>query len=90
MLCRICAARADLFHKIAHEKFNLFINCSQRVTDQQQRFPDKTSTEILNDLLAEHNWIDEVTFYFVSLKFIKGLISFISFTVVPQYAKLLG
>jgi len=59
-LCRICAARADLFHKIAHEKYNLFINCSQRVTEQQQQFPGKTSTEILNDLLAEHNWIDEV------------------------------
>ncbi|KAL7732992.1 hypothetical protein ACLKA6_002799 [Drosophila palustris] len=60
VLCRICAARADLFHKIAHEKFNLFINCSQRVSEQQQQFPDKTSTEILNDLLAEHNWIDEL------------------------------
>jgi len=27
---------------------------------QLQQFPGKTSTEILNDLLAEHNWIDEV------------------------------
>lgn len=90
VLCRICAARADIFHKIAHEKFNLFINCSQRVTQQQQEFPDKTSTEILNDLLAEHNWIDEVTLDFVSLKFIKCLIVFLLFTGIPQYAKCLG
>uniref|UniRef100_A0A1B0G904 DUF4211 domain-containing protein n=1 Tax=Glossina morsitans morsitans TaxID=37546 RepID=A0A1B0G904_GLOMM len=60
LLCRICAARADIFHKIAHEKYNLYINCSRRVSELQQENPGKTSTEILNDLLAEHNWIDEL------------------------------
>ncbi|XP_017493306.1 PREDICTED: coiled-coil domain-containing protein 82-like [Rhagoletis zephyria] len=60
LLCRICAARADIFHKIAHEKFNLYIHCSRRVAEQQQEYPGKSSTEILNDLLAEHNWVDEL------------------------------
>lgn len=60
LLCRICAARADIFHKIAHEKYNLYVNCARRVSELQSENPSKSSTEILNDLLAEHNWIDEV------------------------------
>uniref|UniRef100_T1PHZ1 DUF4211 domain-containing protein n=1 Tax=Musca domestica TaxID=7370 RepID=T1PHZ1_MUSDO len=60
LLCRICAARADIFHKIAHEKYNLYVNCSRRVSELQAENPNKSSTEILNDLLAEHNWIDEL------------------------------
>ncbi|CAD7005589.1 unnamed protein product [Ceratitis capitata] len=49
-----------IFHKIAHEKYNLYIQCSSRVAEQQQECPGKSSTEILNDLLAEHNWVDEL------------------------------
>lgn len=61
LLCRICAARADIFHKIAHEKYNLFAICTRRVGEHQKEMPGKSSTDILNDLLAENNWVDEVS-----------------------------
>ncbi|XP_055857096.1 uncharacterized protein LOC129919977 isoform X2 [Episyrphus balteatus] len=60
LLCRICAARADIFHKIAHEKYNLFAICTRRVGEHQKELPGKSSTDILNDLLAENNWVDEL------------------------------
>lgn len=60
LLCRICAERADIFHKIAHEKRNLFETCSKRVHQERLRDPYKGTTMILKDIMADINWIEQV------------------------------
>lgn len=60
LLCRLCASRIELYHKIAHQKFNMFIECRKRVAEQSAQHPHKLPTDILNEMLADDPWISMV------------------------------
>lgn len=60
LLCRICASRLELYHKISHQKFNMFTQCTQRVANHRALFAQKLPTDILNEMLADDSWITDV------------------------------
>lgn len=62
LLCRICASRVELYHKISHQKHMMFGRCVKRVAEKRAMYPPKMSTDILNELLADDCWIAEVRF----------------------------
>lgn len=60
MLCRNCTARCGLYHKISHQKYLMFIECSRKVSQKNEQDPTKGSTAMLNELLADETWLAQV------------------------------
>lgn len=74
VLCRNCLNRCQLFHKIAHQKYLTFIECSKKVAEKNSQDPLKGTTVILNELLADEAWLAQVltfiaTFSTLSIRF---------------------
>lgn len=60
LLCRGCMTRCELFHKIAHQKYLMFMQCSKKVAEKNGEDPNKGTTVILNELLADEAWLAQV------------------------------
>lgn len=60
-MCRICANRVELFNKITHQKYLMYIECAKRVTEKRTAESHKDTTCILNELLADENWLNQVS-----------------------------
>lgn len=60
LLCRMCAARVELYHKITHQKYLMYIECSKKVAEKNMQDPNKGTTVILNELLADNVWLAQV------------------------------
>lgn len=61
-MCRICASRVELMNKVIHQKYLMFIECAKRVSEKRALDPNKDTTCILNELLADENWLNQVNF----------------------------
>lgn len=59
-MCRICASRVELYNKITHQKYLMYVECAKRVTEKRTTDPQKDTTCILNELLADENWLCQV------------------------------
>lgn len=62
-MCRVCVNRVELFNKITHQKYLMYIECAKRVTEKRTAEAHKDTTCILNELLADENWLNQVSNY---------------------------
>nr|XP_022906225.1 uncharacterized protein LOC111418023 isoform X1 [Onthophagus taurus]XP_022906226.1 uncharacterized protein LOC111418023 isoform X1 [Onthophagus taurus] len=62
LMCRICANRVQLLNKITHQKYLMYIECAKRVADKRISDPQKDTTCILNELLADEAWLNQLFF----------------------------
>lgn len=60
-MCRICANRIELFSKITHQKYLMYIECAKRVAEKRTAESHKDTTCILNELLADESWLNQVS-----------------------------
>uniref|UniRef100_A0A1B0C828 DUF4211 domain-containing protein n=2 Tax=Lutzomyia longipalpis TaxID=7200 RepID=A0A1B0C828_LUTLO len=59
-LCGACNENLRMHHRLSHQKYSLFMACTQKVQERGTQEPGKTSTTILNELLAEDSWLEEL------------------------------
>lgn len=59
-MCRLCSTRVELFNKVAHQKYLMYIECAKRVAEKRSADPHKDTTVILNELLADETWLSQV------------------------------
>ncbi|KAK4886206.1 hypothetical protein RN001_002477 [Aquatica leii] len=60
LMCRICASQVELFNKITHQKYLMYIECAKRVAEKRTTDPHKDTTCILNELLADEYWLTQL------------------------------
>jgi hypothetical protein len=60
LMCRLCAARVELSNKVTHQKYLMYIECAKRVGEKRTSDPNKDTTCILNELLADESWLNQV------------------------------
>ncbi|XP_043529870.1 uncharacterized protein LOC122539192 isoform X4 [Frieseomelitta varia] len=60
LLCRVCQAKIALYNKVAHQKYLMFLECARRVADKRVADPHKDTTIILNELLADETWLNQL------------------------------
>lgn len=53
--------RCELFHKLSHQKYSMYIECAKKVTEKNAQDPMKATTAILNELLADEPWLAQVS-----------------------------
>lgn len=56
----MCAARVELYHKITHQKYLMYVECAKKVAEKNMQDPNKGTTVILNELLADNVWLAQV------------------------------
>jgi len=59
-MCRICVSRVELASKVIHQKYLMYIVCAKRVSEKRSSDPTKDTTCILNELLADENWLNQL------------------------------
>lgn len=60
LMCRICSERVELMNKITHQKYLMYIECAKRVSEKRSTDPNKDTTCILNELLADESWLNQL------------------------------
>ncbi|KAJ8678761.1 hypothetical protein QAD02_014548 [Eretmocerus hayati] len=60
LFCRVCQTKVALFNKVAHQKYLMFLECARRVGDKRLQDSQKDTTIILNELLADENWLNQL------------------------------
>lgn len=60
LFCRICHGKIILYNKVAHQKYLMFLECARRVADKRVADPHKDTTIILNELLADETWLNQL------------------------------
>jgi hypothetical protein len=60
LMCRLCAARVELSNKVTHQKYLMYIECAKRVGEKRTSDPNKDTTCILNELLADESWLNQL------------------------------
>lgn len=64
-----------MYNKVAHQKYLMFLECARRVADKKVADPHKDTTIILNELLADEAWLNQVSlFLFYSIIILKILL----------------
>lgn len=63
LLCRTCLVRCEFFHKISHQKYLMYIECAKKVAEKNSQDALKSTTVILNELLADDIWLSQVNIW---------------------------
>jgi len=58
-VCAGCARMCKLYHKLHHQKHQIFVNCSAIVDGRKNSTPGIDTTNILNELLADDVWLEQ-------------------------------
>merc|ERR1712020_327093 len=59
-VCKKCSRLAALFHRLHHQKHRMFTICVEVVEGRKKAMPDMDTTKILNELLANDKWLEQV------------------------------
>ncbi|KAL1122549.1 hypothetical protein AAG570_002879 [Ranatra chinensis] len=59
-VCGTCCDRVELAHRLSHQKCALFAHCEERVRDKRIEDPNKDTTQVLNELLADEAWLGQI------------------------------
>ena len=59
-MCQKCSRIAALFHRLHHQKHRMFSECSDVVEGRRKANPALDTTKILNELLANDKWLEQV------------------------------
>lgn len=60
LTCRLCLKRIELYNKVAHQKYLMYIECAKRVNERKLAYGFNDTTLILNKLLADENWLNQL------------------------------
>uniref|UniRef100_A0A1B6EGU2 DUF4211 domain-containing protein n=1 Tax=Clastoptera arizonana TaxID=38151 RepID=A0A1B6EGU2_9HEMI len=60
LVCYECVRMINLYSKIAHQKYLMYIQCAKLVADKRSTDPNKDTTVVLNELLANENWLNQL------------------------------
>ncbi|XP_074037653.1 uncharacterized protein isoform X2 [Leptinotarsa decemlineata] len=60
LMCRICATHVELLSKVTHQKYLMYIECAKRVSEKRTTDTTKDTTCILNELLADESWLNQL------------------------------
>ena len=92
-VCERCSRLAQLYHKLHHLKHRMFIMCSEVVESKKNSAPEVETTRILNELLANDVWLEQVR-DFPPSKFMRVTVLTISvlssISAIPKDARTLG
>ena len=67
-VCQPCGRLAQLYHKLCHQKHRTYEMCSNVVEQRKKNAPRGIeTTNILNELLANENWLEQVSLIIVRL-----------------------
>ncbi|XP_043190897.1 uncharacterized protein LOC122364520 isoform X1 [Amphibalanus amphitrite] len=58
-MCSFCAGLADLYNKVQHLTYHLYLRCCEKVTLRKKESADDDTTLILNDILADEKWLSK-------------------------------
>ena len=61
--CSVCVGRVELYSKVAHLKYLRYIECAKQVAEKRSSDPYKDTTIVLNELLADEAWLNEVCIF---------------------------
>lgn len=59
-LCKNCLSKVEVLHKLCHFKCSLYAVCEERVKEKREAEPAKDTTVVLNDLLADDVWLNQM------------------------------
>ena len=59
-VCDSCSNISQLYNKVSHQKYDYYSQCKSKVTSMRVADAKKATTAILQDLLANDNWITKV------------------------------
>ena len=59
-VCKKCSRLGQLFHRLTHQKHRMFNMCSEVVEGRKKSSPAYDTTKILNELLANDAWLEQV------------------------------
>ncbi|XP_012547295.1 uncharacterized protein LOC114249727 isoform X3 [Bombyx mandarina] len=60
LVCATCCGRVQLYSRISHQKYLMYVECSKRVAEKRMQNPSKDTTVILNELLADEAWLSQL------------------------------
>ncbi|XP_033210654.1 uncharacterized protein LOC117168873 isoform X2 [Belonocnema kinseyi] len=60
LFCRVCQTKVAVYNKVSHQKYLMFLECTRRVSDKRMSDPHKDTTIILNELLADETWLNQL------------------------------
>ncbi|XP_038213776.1 dentin sialophosphoprotein-like isoform X1 [Zerene cesonia] len=60
LVCSTCCGRVQLYSRISHQKYLMYSECSKRVAEKRLQNPNKDTTVILNELLADEPWLSQL------------------------------
>ena len=59
-VCLKCSRLCQLYHRLTHQKHRMFNMCSEVVEGRKRTSPAYDTTKILNELLANDAWLEQV------------------------------
>ena len=62
-VCKKCSRLAALFHRLHHQKHRMYSNCVEVVEGRKKAVPNLDTTKILNELLANDKWLEQVNIF---------------------------
>ena len=65
LLCSVCVGQVEIYNKVAHQKYLMYIECAKQVAEKRSSDPYKDTTIILSGLLADEAWLNEVCIFYI-------------------------